>query len=54
MDAGFNKNKAEFGVFVFSVALEMLADSDGLSLINHLLSCWANGERLKATFLINM
>lgn len=39
MDAGFNKDKAEFGVFVFSVALEMLANSDGLSLVNRLPSC---------------
>lgn len=37
MDAGFNKNEAEFGVFVFSVALEMLADSNSLSLINYCL-----------------
>ena len=39
MDAGFNENKAKFGVFVFSVALEMLANSDGLSLINYLPPC---------------
>ncbi len=54
MDARFNENKAELGVFVFSVALKMLANSDGLSLINRLPSHWANADRLKATFLINM
>ena len=54
MDAGFDENKAEFGIFVLSVTLEMLANSDGLSLINRLPLCWANRERLKATFLINM
>ena len=54
MDAGFDENKAEFGVLVFSIALEMLANSDGLSLVNRLPLHWANGKRLKATFLINM
>ena len=51
MDAGFDENKAEFGIFVLSVALEMLANSDSLSLINHLPSSWANGERLKSYLL---
>ena len=32
MDSGFNKNKTEFRILVFAVALEMLANSDGLSL----------------------
>ena len=30
MDAGFDQNEAEFGVLVFAVALEVLADGDGL------------------------
>ena len=28
MDTRFDENEAEFGVFVFAVALEMLSDSD--------------------------
>ena len=51
MDAGFNKNKAEFRVFVFSVALEMLANSDGLSLINYLPSHWAHGGKAQSYLL---
>lgn len=34
MDAGFDENKAEFRVLVLSVALEMLSDGDGLSMIS--------------------
>lgn len=30
MDAGFDKNEAEFRVFVLTVALKMLADGDSL------------------------
>ena len=30
MDAGFDKDEAELGVFVFSVALEMFAHGDSL------------------------
>ena len=30
MNAGFDENEAEFGVLVFTVALEVLADGDGL------------------------
>ena len=30
MNAGFDENEAEFGVLVFAVALEVLADGDGL------------------------
>ena len=30
MDAGFDQDEAEFGVFVFAVALEVFADGDGL------------------------
>jgi hypothetical protein len=32
VDAGFDENEAEFGVLVFAVALEVLADSDGLEI----------------------
>ena len=35
MDAGFDENEAEFGVFVFSVAFEMFADGDSLERIVH-------------------
>ena len=38
MNAGFDKNEAELGVFVFSVALEMLADSDSLCIISDYLA----------------
>ena len=30
MNAGFDENEAEFGVLIFAVALEVLADGDGL------------------------
>ena len=30
MDAGFDEDEAEFGVFVLAVALEVFADGDGL------------------------
>ena len=30
MDAGFDEDEAEFGVLVFAVALEVLADGNGL------------------------
>lgn len=30
MDAGLDQNKAELGVFVFSIAFEVLSDGDGL------------------------
>ena len=36
MNAGFDKNEAEFGVLVFAVALEVLADGDGLNDIHQL------------------
>lgn len=29
MDSGFDQNQAEFAVDVFTVALQMLADTDG-------------------------
>lgn len=31
MDTGLDQNQAELGVLVLAVALEVLADSDGLS-----------------------
>ena len=34
MDAGFDKDEAEFRVFVFTVALEMLADGNSLSSVS--------------------
>ena len=46
MDSGFNKNKAEFGIFVFAVALEMLANSDGLSLS---ITCLHSGHTEKGS-----
>ena len=51
MDAGFDENEAELRVFVFSVALEMFANSDSLLKINHLPSSWAKRERLKSYLL---
>lgn len=33
MDTGLDENEAELGVLVLAVALEVLADSDGLSVI---------------------
>lgn len=33
MDAGFDENEAEFRVLVFAVALEVLADGDGLTFV---------------------
>ena len=43
MDAGFDENEAEFGVLVFAVPLEMLADGDGLIFINFASSRLAKG-----------
>ena len=65
MNAGFDKNEAEFGVLVFAVALEVLADGDGLVDTYQLpiLSPKTQRQRgsvckgnrtMKATFLINM
>lgn len=34
MDAGFDQNEAEFGIFVFTIALEMLSYGDGLLHVN--------------------
>ena len=31
MNAGFDQNEAELGVLVLAIALEMLADGDGLA-----------------------
>ena len=33
VDTGLDKNKTELGVLILSVALEMLADSDGLEIL---------------------
>lgn len=34
MDTGLDENKTELGVLVLAVALEMLADSDGLECVS--------------------
>lgn len=34
MNAGFDENEAEFGVLVLAVALEVLADGDGLIFVS--------------------
>lgn len=34
MDTGLDENQTELGVLVLAVTLKMLADSDGLNLIN--------------------
>jgi hypothetical protein len=34
MDAGFDENKTEFRIFVFAIALEMLADSNSLEIFS--------------------
>jgi len=39
VDAGLDENEAELGVFVLAVALEVLADSDGL-LDQHVEVLW--------------
>ncbi len=36
MDAGFDEDEAEFGVFIFAVAFEVFADGDGLVIISHI------------------
>ena len=38
MDAGLDENEAELRVLVFAVALEMLADGDGLVFISAIFS----------------
>ena len=43
MDAGFDKNETEFGVFVFAVPLEMFADSDGLIVLS--VTCFPAGRQ---------
>ena len=40
MDAGFNENEAEFAVLVLTVALEVLADGDGLTDRRLVWSAW--------------
>ena len=65
MDAGFDQDEAEFGILVFTVALEVLADGDGLRLCQNdfqgLQSTVAGGQDARVvleadlhTFLINM
>jgi len=44
VDSGFDKNEAEFGVLVLSVALEVLADGDGL-LDQHVEVFWNFGGK---------
>ena len=44
MDAGFDKDEAEFGVLVFTVALEMLADGNSLSSVSASLLLMEEGE----------
>jgi hypothetical protein len=65
VDAGFDEDEAEFGVLVFAVALEVLADGDGLEMeikvnanegkISGYLQDWLMSlEGVTGTFLINM
>ena len=65
MDAGFDEDEAEFGVLVFAVALEVLADGDGLVMeikvnanegnFSGCLQDWLMGlGGVTGTFLINM
>jgi len=44
VDTGLDENKTEFGVLVLSVALEMLADGDGL-LDQHVQVFWDAGSK---------
>lgn len=54
MDTGLNENQAELGVLVLAVALEVLADSDGLE--DRWLALRSRLVQIstKRTFLINM
>lgn len=52
VDTGLDENETELGVLVLSVALKMLADSDGLAI--DLLAYTTTGTRKMHTFLINM
>ena len=63
MNSGFDENKAELGVFVLAVTLEVLADSDSLGHVSDMspsiwtLAVTAIGNKSKKvgiTFLINM
>jgi uncharacterized membrane protein YkoI len=65
VDAGLDEDEAEFGVLVFAVALEVLADGDGLEMeikvnanegkISGYLQDWLMSlEGVTGTFLINM
>ena len=61
MDAGFDKDEAEFRVLVFTVALEMLADGNSLSSrqrqspsLGKKRGKKCGRSEVDATFLINM
>ena len=58
MDAGFDENEAEFGIFVFSIALEMFANCNSLwrTVRQHLLFDWRRivFDVCGVTFLINI
>jgi hypothetical protein len=44
VDAGFDENEAELGVLVLAVALEVLADGDGLNItVSELLMSFVSG-----------
>lgn len=52
MDAGLDQNEAEFAVLVLAVALEVLADGDGLRAV---VSTLGHGGRQRGlTFLMSM
>ena len=48
MDAGFDKDEAEFRVLVFTVALEMLADGNSLSSVSASLPLLEEGDERNA------
>lgn len=56
VDSGLDENETELGVLVFAVALEVLADSDGLFIFvsGKILYSSSVLSFLQHTFLINM
>jgi len=54
VDTGLDENEAELGVLVLAVALEVLADGDGLEIIILAHTVSITGERSLLTFLISM
>lgn len=50
MDSGFNENEAELGILVLAVALEMLADGDGLENIIRSANSLLDGRFWPRTF----